>query len=486
VTRLALALGTALLAAGTLNAADGDLPSLGTAGGASISIADEHQLGQQIMREVRRSGALLDDPLVTEYLQGIGSRLASNSDHPELPFSFFAVRDSSINAFALPGGFIGVNAGLVLMADSETEFAGVMAHEVAHVTQRHVARQIEASRGMSLAGLAALLGAIAVATSGAGPDATQAAVFGSQALLAQQKINFTRGNEYEADRVGIGILAAAGYDPEGMIGFFEKMQRDARYAESRRPELLSTHPLSTARITEARSRARRLEIDPIPESRLFGLILARIRVLSSDDPRVVLEQFEKRRDPDDATRYGRGLALVQLGRPLEALPLLEALVERDPSIAAYHLALAEAQARADHHEDARASYRRGQRLFPTSAALSLSYASWLLERDEPGAAYERVMDLMTRVPDEPRHFLLLAQAAARAGADADSRYFNAERFLLEGDLLSAIDQLKLAMQTPDLSPFQRARFAARLERLLGILATLSHDQRAALERERGG
>lgn len=486
MTRALLILTAALLAAGTLNAADGDLPSLGTAGGSSISIADEYQLGLQIMREVRRSGALLDDPLITEYLQGIGTRLASNSDHPELPFSFFAVRDTSINAFALPGGFIGVNAGLVMLADSETELAGVMAHEVAHVTQRHVARQIEASRGMSLASIAALLGAIAIATSGAGPDATQAAVFGSQALIAQQQINFTRGNEYEADRVGIGILAAAGYDPEGMIAFFEKMQRDARFIESRRPELLSTHPLSTARITEARSRARRLEIDQIPESRLFGLMVARIKVLSNEDPRLVLEQFETRRTQDDATRYGRGLALMKLGRPAAALPMFLALVENDPSIVAYHLALAEAHGAADHHDEARATYLRGQRLFPTSAALSLSYATWLLERDEPAAAYERVMDLMTRVPDEPRHYLLLAQAAARAGADADSRYYNAERFLLEGDLLSAIDQLKLAMQTPEISAFQRARYAARLERLLGILGTLSRDQRSVLERGRGG
>jgi predicted Zn-dependent protease len=483
--RALLVAGVAALTAATLASPENTLPSLGSAGGGSLSSADEYQIGLQIMREIRNSGALFDDPLVTDYLQGLGQRLAASSDDPEHPFKFFMVADSSINAFALPGGFIGVNAGLMMLTQDEAELAGVMAHEVAHVTQRHIARRVEASKGMSLVGLAAILGAIAIASSGVSSDTAQAAIFGSQALMQQQQINFTRANEYEADRVGIQILADAGFDPEGMVSFFEKMQRESRYAESRRFEFLSTHPLSTSRITEARIRAKRAEVAQVPESRLYPLMMARLRALGADEPRTALDAEEKRKVQDDATRYARALLLGRLDRHADAIVLLTALVAKDQTLVAYHLALAEALAAAERHDEANAAYQRAQRLFPTSVALTLSHAEWLIQRGRPAQAHEEVIDLLTRVPSEPRHYLLLARAAAEAGSTADSRYYNAERFLLEGDLLAAMDQLKLALSTPNLSEFQRARYQARYDRLLGILSTMSREQRQALERSRG-
>lgn len=482
--RALLVVGVAALSAAVLAAPESTLPSLGTAGGGSLSAGDEYQIGQQIMREIRRSGALLDDPLITDYLQGLGQRIAANSDDPEHPFKFFMMRHGSINAFALPGGFIGINAGLMLMSESEAELAGVMAHEVAHVTQRHVARRVEASKGMSLMGLAAFLGAIAIAASGAGADATQAAMMGSTAFMQQQQINFTRANEYEADRVGIQILADAGFAPEGMVSFFEKMQRESRYADSRRFEFLSTHPLSTSRITEARLRAKRADVAEVPEGRLYPLMQARLRALGADAPRAALEAEEKRKPQDDATRYCRALLLDRQGRHAEASQLLEDLVASDPTLVAFHLALAEAQAAGDLHDAAGATYRRAQRLFPTSAALTLSHAEWLIQRGQPANAHEEIIDLLTRVPDEPRHYLLLTRAAAAAGSTADSRYYNAERFLLEGDLLSAMEQLRLALLESGISEFQRARYQARHDRLLGIYSTLSREQRQALERGR--
>lgn len=484
--RALLVAGVAALTAATLATPESQqLPSLGTAGGGSLSQADEYQIGLQIMRQIRDSGALLDDPLIRDYLQGLGQRLAANSDDPEHPFKFFMIRDGAINAFALPGGFIGVNAGLMLLTENEAELAGVMAHEVAHVTQRHVARRVEASKGMSLVGLAAFLGAIAIASSGVSSDTAQAAIMSSQALVQQQQINFTRANEYEADRVGIQTLADAGFDPEGMVSFFEKMQRESRYAESRRFEFLSTHPLSASRITEARIRSKRVEVAQVPPSRLYPLMMARLRSLGADDPRAALDAEDKRRSPDDASRYARALLLHRLDRHAEAATQLEELVAKDPTLVAYQLALAEALAAADRHEQAGAAYQRALRLFPTSVALTLSHAEWLIQRGQPAQAHEEMIDLLTRVPSEPRYYLLLARAAAEAGSLADSRYYNAERFLLEGDLFGALDQLKLALATPDLSGFQRARYQARFDRLLGILGTMSREQRAALERSRG-
>ena len=459
------------------------MPSLGRAGGGAIALSDEYQLGLQIMREIRRQGMLFDDPLLRDYLQSIGHRISSNSENPGLPFYFFPVRDNSINAFALPGGFIGVNTGLVLLADDEAELAGVMAHEVAHVTQRHVARGVEAASGMNLRALAAMLGAIAIASSGASPDAAQAALISAQAYGAQQRINFTRANEYEADRVGIQILADAGFDPEGMIDFFEKMQRDSAWVEARRPEFLSTHPLSSSRINEARQRARRLEVADVPKGRLFPLMAARTRVLMAEHPRDAMEWFQKRKQ-DDAARYGLTVALTLAGRATEAVPVAEALVAKDASIAPYHLALAEAQVAAGMPERADATYAVAVHLFPTSSALALSHAEWLLARGEPARAHETIIELLQTVPDEPVHYRLLARAAEAAGSPADARYYQAEQYLLQGDLFGAMDQLKQALTVPDSSTFQRARYQARFDRLLGIAATLSQQQRDRLARDR--
>ena len=481
---LILCILAALLGARPACASDSaNLPSLGRAGGGAIALSDEYQLGLQIMREIRRQGLLFDDPLLRDYLQTIGHRLASNSEDPELPFYFFPVRDGSINAFALPGGFIGVNTGLIMLASDEEELAGVMAHEVAHVTQRHVARSVEAASGMNLKALAAMLGAIAIAASGAGPDATQAALFSATAYAQQQQINFTRANEYEADRVGIQIMADAGFDPEGMVDFFEKMQRDSAWIEARRPEFLSSHPLSSSRISEARNRARRLEVAEVPAGRLFPLMVARTRVLMAEQPRDAVDWFQKRK-PDAASRYGLAVALTLAGRAAQAVPIAEQLVAEDVSIAAFHLALAEAEVAADLPEKADASFALAVHLFPTSTALALSHAEWLLARGEPARAHETVIELMQRVPDEPVHYRLLARAAEAAGSPADARYYQAEQYLLQGDLFGAMDQLNQALAVPGSSSFQRARYQARLDRLLGIAATLSQQQRERIARDR--
>lgn len=480
----ALALLLALAGAMPAAASDSDgLPSLGRAGGGAITLSDEYQLGLQIMREIRRQGALHDDPMLRDYLQGIGHRLSSNSEDPELPFYFFPVRDGSINAFALPGGFIGINTGLIMLADDEDELAGVMAHEVAHVTQRHVARSVEASAGMSLRTIAAMLGAIAVAATAKDADVSQAALMSAQAYAAQQQVNFTRANEYEADRVGIQIMADAGFEPEGMIDFFEKMQRDSAWVEARRPEFLSTHPLSSSRLNEARTRARRLEVAEVPPGRLFPYMVARTRVLMAEQPRVAVEWFQKQK-ATDANRYGLAVALTVAGRGAEAVPLAEALVATDPSIAAFHLALAEALAGAGLTERADATYARAVHLFPTSTALALSHAEWLLARNQPARAHETIIELLQRVPDEPVHYRLLARAADAAGSPADARYYSAEQYALQGDLFGAMDQLKQALAVPGSSAFQRARYQARLDRLLGIAATLSQQQRERVAGDR--
>jgi predicted Zn-dependent protease len=462
VAALTVLVATPVLSAGA------PLPNIGDAGAGSISIEEERQIGRQIVREIDRSGRLLGDPLLDTYLRSLGGRLASRSEAPEFGFDFFAVDDASINAFALPGGYIGVNTGLLLATDTESELAGVLAHEIAHVTQRHIARRVEAGRSLSLTSLAVILGAIAAGMSGAGAEVVQGAVMGGSALLQQQQINFTRANEYEADRVGIGVLASAGYDPEGMVSFFDEMGRQNAWAERRMPEFLSTHPVSASRMTEARNRARRETVQLRPADRLYPLMHARARVLTTRDARDALQWFEARPRATDS-RYGRGLALLRLGRHAEALTIGRELVREDDSLVPSWMLVVEAQTGAGDQTGALATLREMRRLFPHDAPVTLAWAEAQLAAGQPGPAHEAVLELLTRERPEPHYYRLLAQAAEAGGSPADSHYWQAEWFVLNGDLFGALDQLRLALATPGLTPFQRARLQARLDRLTEYL-----------------
>ncbi|MGH8561338.1 MAG: M48 family metalloprotease, partial [Nevskiales bacterium] len=206
--KLATILASALLAAAAgIHAAEVQLPDMGSPADAILSKSDEAQIGRAIMHQIRQSGQLVEDPQITEYVNEIGHRVAAHANDGDHKFTFFVVDDPSINAFALPGGFIGVHTGLIEATRSEDELAGVLAHEIAHVTQRHIARAVHANSRQSLLSMAIMLGAIAAAAAGAGGDATQAAIAVAQGTQAQAQINFTRSNEYEADRIGITALA---------------------------------------------------------------------------------------------------------------------------------------------------------------------------------------------------------------------------------------------------------------------------------------
>ncbi|MGB5512802.1 MAG: M48 family metalloprotease, partial [Woeseiaceae bacterium] len=195
---------------------DINLPDMGSPADAILNTSQESQLGRMIMQDIRRSGAVIEDPLITEYVNAIGNRIVAQTNDGDHSFTFFAVEDPRINAFALPGGYIGVHTGLLEATRNEDELAGVIAHEIAHVTQRHIARAIHANSRQSILSTAMMLGAIIVAAAGGSSDVVQGAVAVAQGTAIQQQINFTRTNEFEADRVGISALADAGFDPYGM------------------------------------------------------------------------------------------------------------------------------------------------------------------------------------------------------------------------------------------------------------------------------
>ena len=243
-----------LLAPPTVPAAEGDdLPDIGSPANSVLSREKEQQIGRSIYRSLVDTDRVMNDPEIQEYVQDIGLKLASQAQDGDYRFTFFVVNDAAINAFALPGGYVGVHSGLILATESESELAGVLAHEISHVTQRHISRAVFANQRDSILTMAAMLGAILLGAVGGSPDVITGAIATAQGVSAQQQINFTRANEYEADRVGVGVLAAAGFDPMGMPNFFETLARQTGPLASQAPEFLRTHPVTVNRIAETRS-----------------------------------------------------------------------------------------------------------------------------------------------------------------------------------------------------------------------------------------
>ena len=450
--------------------ATADLPDIGTPASTTLSLADEYKIGLMIVRSLRDAGQIVEDPEINEYLQSLGMRLASQAHEGAHRFTFFAVRDSSINAFALPGGFIGVNAGLVKATRSEAELAGVLAHEIAHVTQRHIARSLQNAGRANLASAAAMLAAILIgATTGVPSDAVLGSVTAAQGLAAQSQINYTRANEAEADRVGINILAASGFDPVGMPEFFGTMQQRSGGAGRNIPALLRTHPVTSERIAETRDRASRMERPRTPDSTSYALIRDRLELETLSQEAQLRDLYPAAKSADypstDAEQYGRALALVRAGAADEAIPVLEALRDRRPDVTLYHTALGQAELAAGLTDASLATLERAMKLFPRSVPVTVRYAETLMRAGDPKRAHVVLLDLFNNTPPTAEQARFTAIAANAAGDVADSYYYMSEYHVISGDLSLAINQLRLAQAVPGINAVQRERFDARVREL---------------------
>jgi len=422
-TPLLLALGL-LLAPPSGHALYSELPEMGDSAGTLLSREEEQRIGAEFMRNVRYRLTLLEDPEITEYLQDLGGRLVSHSDGANQPFTFFIVQDPRINAFAAPGGYIGINSGLILHTRNESELAAVLAHEVAHVTQRHLARASETAGRMNLSLAAAVLAAMILGSQD--PDLAQAAITAAMAGSTQKMINFTRLNEEEADRVGMQILADAGFDPGGMPAFFKQLLTVNRVNRDVIPEFLRTHPVTLSRIADSRNRAARYPSKPHRDSARYPLVRAKIRVMLSENADDALLYFKNR--TDDAGRYGYALALDRKGRYREA---------------------------------ALAIYKRNLHLYPLDTPLTMQYAFTLIQADRAKEAREVLHRYLGVKPPTPALYRLLAQAEQKAGFPVASRQAMAEYYFLEGFTLEAIRQLKQALESSAITPYERASIEAR-------------------------
>lgn len=467
---LAILLASALITLGapahSANDPD-DLPDIGSPAQAMLTLDDERQIGRMIVRGLRDSDQILEDPEVSEYIQSLGAKLSSQAHDGTQRFNFFTVRDNSINAFALPGGFIGVNSGLLLETKNESELAGVIGHEIAHVTQRHIARSLAAQSRSSLVSTAAMLAAILVGAAAGGGDAAMAGMAAAQSLAIQQQISFTRANEIEADRVGLGIVARSGFDPEGMPSFFETMSRRAGSSEMNIPEMLRTHPVTSTRIAETKERAMQLDVHPALDSVGYSLTRERLRVLSTPagvDPRQYYAAvIQNEPDASSAQVYGQGLAMMMAGQADQAVKVFQRLRDAEPTVLQYHTALGQAQLQAGQNKASLNTLQRARELFPRNIAVTVRYAESLMQVGDAKRAHEILLDLFNVVAPTPEQARLTALAANAAGDVADSYFYMSEYHLMSGDLPLAVNQLQMALAVPKLSNVQRARFQARLE-----------------------
>ncbi len=439
-----------------------DLPQIGEPADNTMSPAQETLLGGRVVAQLYRVGYLLEDPELIDYMTTIGWKLAAASRTRPPDLSFFVVQDARINAFALPGGYIAFNAGLLLAASSESEIAGVMGHELAHVTQRHIARTAEDSEVANVATWLAVIAAIIAGS--ADPDIVIGALSVGQALSYQRQVSYTRAHEQEADRVGIQTMARAGYDPRGMSAFFQKLEQQARLYGSGLPEILRTHPLTTNRIAEARSRAAELPQVDRKDGIEFELMQARARVLSVDRPSEAIDFFanEVAAGRESAgNRYGLALALSRIGQGERALKVLQPLAAAEPRQANIQLLLGQLQLLNRDTEAALATYARTLRMHPSYAPAILGQASALMASGKPDAAREVLLTHEQTQGTQLETYNLLAQAARESGNLAEASYQMASFLLLRGDAGNALAQLDAGLRLENLSTHDRSRLLAK-------------------------
>ena len=471
------------------SAVDQDLPDLGSPATAAVSLDDEYHAGLGWFAEIRQTGKIIEDPEISDYIQQIGHSLSSHAEEGQHQFYYFVLKDPVLNAFAMPGGFIAIHSGLILATRNENELAGVMAHETAHVTQRHLVRQLLDQSHAGLMSTAAMLAAILLgATAGRGsPDAMEGAILATQGAAIQHQINYTRKNEFEADRIGIGTMASAGYDPLGMASFFDYMSHSGpEPSRINAVQFLIDHPINSDRVAEARNRADQIGRIRHPDSLSYTLMRERLRCLvnpqGARDYYVSLAKNGTGKSIED--RYGKAVADIAMRNPAPAIPELQALVSEYPKVNQFYGALGQAYLANGQLKESEAVLDKAENLFPRNTPITIRLAETLMHAGNNKRAHLILDDLFNVVEPTPDQTRLIAKAANAAGDIADSYYYMSYFYLMNGDLKMAANQLELGLGMPGLDPIQRARFSARLEE---VRAAMPKDRKNAVaDDNRGG
>jgi predicted Zn-dependent protease len=449
--------------------ADG-LPDLGELERSGLSVPAERRLGEKIMLEIRRDPAYVNDPEITDYINQLGQQLAGQVETVRQPFEFFVVRDAMLNAFALPGGYVGVHTGLILAARSESELAGVLAHEISHVTQSHLVRLFGNQSSAQLTSLLSL--AVALLAARSNPDVAVGAAMAGQAAVIQNQLNYSRDFEREADRLGLDLMEKAGYDTRGMGSFFERMLQFGRLYENNAPGYLRTHPLTTERITDMENRIAQRPYKQVPDSTEFGLVRAKIKAYEGTPGDAVADFVAQIRSGkyvrETDVRFGYAHALLRDNKPTAAEAELANLRRMKLESPLLENLAAQLRLRQKDADGAMKILRAAAQHFPH--ARSLTYALIEAKIGAGGTAHVAEAVAMTRTelqltPGDARLHALQAKAYASQGKRLHQHRAQAEAYLAEGQLDAAIMQLDLARQAGDADFYEQSQVDARLREL---------------------
>lgn len=453
-----------------------ELPKLGDASSSVISAEQEYRIGRAWLRQLRAQAPIIQDPLIHDYLYELVYRLASNSDLQNPQIEMVVIQSPDINAFAVPGGVMGLNGGLLLNARSEDELAGVIAHELAHLSQRHFARALERSQNTSWATLAALLASVAIAAT-AGGDAGMAALATTQAAAIESQLRFSRSNEQEADRVGMQTLARSGMNPGAMADFFEALQRSMRYYGTLPPEFLLTHPVTESRITDARTRAAQLPSRPNSTSLEFALMKMRAQILFAQDTNATILdlQTQRKNSPQilEAVEYGLACAYRKANQLDLALKNINQLVEYRPQRITYIATKAEILGQMGRYDEAATLLKGALKYSPDNFVLSTLYASSLIKIGQEEEAINILRYQLTQRETLPLLWNLLAEAHGKSNDRLGVYQAKAEYYYLHGRTMSAIEQLQYALPLAEKQFQTAARINARMEEMRASLNDLN-------------
>lgn len=473
---------SALALAGAMNAAAEpapvDLPRIGEPADIALSPAEETRIGSKVTAELYARDYILEDPEITEYAATLAWKLAAATEAEPPDLTIFVMKDTRINAFALPGGFLGINAGTLTSARSESELAGVLAHELAHITQRHIARTIEGTQTANLATWAAVLAAIIAAS--ANPEVVMAALSLGQAANYQREVNFTRAHELEADRIGIRTMARAHFDPEAMATFFMRLEQQSRLYGNQVPEFLQTHPVNTTRISEARMRAAAMPVPKVKDPIEFRLMQARAQALVTERPSQAVEFFQGRMtgktvNPED--RYGLALAYWRLGDYAKAQAALKPAIDASPHQPNVVMLNARIVMSQGNPGQAISALAANLEQHPRYAPLILEYADTLITAGKPEDARQVLISHEQALGTRMDTYRLLAFAARDSGHTVEAQYQMANYLFDRGDVGGALAQIDAALRLSSLSTQERSKLRARRTEITDASPDLPRSQK---------
>lgn len=447
------------------------LPDIGNPSGNVLTPAEEQRLGRAFMRSIRSSMPVIQDPLLSAYIQSLGEQLTSASEDAVGSFEFFMINDDQVNAFAGPGGHIGVYSGLIITTESESELASVIAHEVAHVSQKHLVRTYDAMSSMSLPAAAVAIAAVVIGAATDNPDVGVAAATGVQAGMMQRQINFTRSHEEEADSIGIRTLASAGFDPTAMPVFFSRMGKATRlYDNGELPEFLRTHPVTSNRIADAYGRAEAYPYKQRRDSLAYHLARERLRVMAFGEASEGIQFYSKtladgRYRNEEAHKYGYTLALTAGRKYAKAREFIDDLLADRPDQIEYIVAKAELEKLSGQPTAGATLLKQGLERHPGNYPLSIYYAQALLDLGRPQEVGQLLEQQLAGRPDDTLLYKLLARASGDAGDKTRGHQYLAEYYYHTGELKPAVMQLEIALKDRNLSYYESARMAARLKEM---------------------